>query len=137
MFRYEVTKFSDATAAAYMARKISSNYGFSKSAQIEIAISVSELATNIVKYAGRGELEFGFEDGAFHVYSRNKGAGLENIELAFTDHCTDSMKLTNDDIFYHNGRGVGLSAVRRLMDDCLVSQSSETGLLIKASKKLS
>ena len=136
MFKYEISRFSDAVAASYMAKIISSKHGFSESAQTEIAISVSELTTNLVKYAGRGEVEFGFDGREFHIYARNSGLGLKDIELAFTDYCTDSMRLSGEKIPGHKGRGVGLSAVRRLMDECQVNQNIEDGLTIKASKKL-
>ena len=75
-----------------------------------IATAVSELANNIVKYAGRGEILIDRIDTAsqtgIEVAARDRGPGIEDIQQAMADHYSSG-----------NTLGLGLPGVKRMMDE--------------------
>ncbi len=92
------------------ARNAATAIGFDEVKCQMIATAVSELANNIIKYAGHGEIlldrvtagsRFGIE-----VIAWDSGPGIENIEKAMEDHYSSGKTL-----------GLGLPGVKRLMDD--------------------
>lgn len=133
--RYSVEAMSDSMYLQMVAKRLAMQIGFSRKDQIKIAISVSELATNIVKYGGGGEIIFKLMGGnTLQVTARDNGPGITNIELAFQDHCSDLKSLLDDDFTDHDGLGTGLPAVRRLMDECRVESTGPEGTTIVARK---
>ena len=119
-----------------VAKRLAQQVGFSREDQMRIAISVSELATNVVKYGGGGEIIFKMIDGnTIQVIAKDNGPGIMNTELAFQDHHSDSKCLLDDDFRNHKGRGTGLPAVKRLMDECTVETTSSEGTTIVATKR--
>jgi serine/threonine-protein kinase RsbT len=92
------------------ARKAAMAIGFGESICQMIATAVSELANNIVKYAGRGEILMnrimaGSRVG-MEVIARDRGPGIEDIQIAMADHYS-----TGDTL------GLGLPGVKRMMDE--------------------
>ena len=92
------------------ARKAAVAIGFDENFCQMIATAVSELANNIVKYAGRGEIlmdrviaesRVGME-----VIARDRGPGIEDIQKAMADHFSSGGTL-----------GLGLPGVKRMMDE--------------------
>lgn len=83
---------------------------FTPVARASVLTAVSELASNILKYAGRGILhirtvrEHARE--GIEVVAEDHGPGIPDIQLAMRDHFSESGTL-----------GLGLSGARRLMDD--------------------
>ena len=75
-----------------------------------LVTAVSEIASNIVVHARRGELVVGLvRAGArrgINVVARDDGPGIPDIERAMQDGYTTA-----------NGLGLGLSSARRLVDD--------------------
>ena len=140
MIIVKISNFVDATSVRLNAMKLAKSSGFSKSQQAKIGISVSELATNIVKYAGSGEIKIEIisenNEICLVVCAEDNGPGINNIENAFKDNWSDSKYLLDDDYLNHEGMGVGLPAVKRLMDNVEVV-SNNRGTLIKAVKYLS
>ena len=92
------------------ARKAAKAIGFDENICQMIATAVSELANNIIKYAGRGEIRLGrFTAGrrvGMEVTARDKGPGIEDIERAMADHYSSGGTL-----------GLGLPGVKRMMDE--------------------
>ncbi|ASA55366.1 anti-sigma regulatory factor [Vibrio gazogenes] len=86
---------------------------FSPTATSEIATIVSELATNIVKYAGNGRIELTeilreFEqktERGIRVVARDFGPGIPHIEQAMAEHFSTGGSL-----------GMGLPGVQRMVD---------------------
>jgi len=99
------------TALSVMeARKAAKAIGFDENICQMIATAVSELANNIVKYAGRGEIimdriNTGSRTG-MEVIARDRGPGIEDIQKAMEDHYSSSGTL-----------GLGLPGVKRMMDE--------------------
>ena len=92
------------------ARKAAMAIGFDEIICQMIATAVSELANNIVKYAGRGEILIdrivARSQAGMQVIARDSGPGIEDIQKAMADHYS-----TGDTL------GLGLPGVKRIMDD--------------------
>ena len=92
------------------ARKTAIAIGFDEIICQMIATAVSELANNIIKYAGHGEIlmdriNAGSRVG-MEVMARDRGPGIENIQKAMEDHYSSG-----------NTLGLGLPGVKRMMDE--------------------
>lgn len=89
---------------------------------------VSELATNLIKYAkeGRMELRVYREADAWMLktVSQDQGPGIENLSLALKDNFSTA-----------NSYGVGLPSVKRLSDEFSI-KSESSGTRIETTKKL-
>jgi serine/threonine-protein kinase RsbT len=101
---------SDIVAARQLGREIAGAVGFAKTEQTLIATAISELARNIVSYAGSGEfvlspIESGGRAGIL-VIARDQGPGIQDPELALRDGYSTAQSL-----------GLGLPGARRLMDE--------------------
>ena len=89
-------------------------------------LAVSELATNLVRYAQGGELGITAmtedERRGIAIFSRDSGPGIGDVALALRDGFSTG-----------GGLGSGLPAVRRLMDEFTLSTSPQ-GTCIEARK---
>lgn len=90
---------------------------------------VSELAYNIVKYAGKGVLTIqriskGQNKGV-EIKASDNGPGIEDVDEAMTDH-----KSSGDTL------GLGLPSVKRMMDEFEISSNPEDGTTILTRKWL-
>jgi serine/threonine-protein kinase RsbT len=105
-----VSSEADIVLARQKGRALAVTLGFSTSTATLIATAISELARNIVLYAGQGEviikrLERGERTGV-SVVARDEGPGIPDV-----DHVMQAGYSTS------GGLGLGLPGVRRLMDD--------------------
>lgn len=101
--------------------------GFEEAPGRMIATAVSELVRNILKYAGQGEIRLrqvkkpggrGIE-----IEAIDRGPGIEDCEMAMQDHYSTSGTL-----------GLGLPAVRRMMDDFSLESTPGEGTRVTARK---
>ncbi len=119
---------SDAYQIRRDARGMAISIGFGSTESEEIALAVSELATNLLRYARHGvialaELEIDCRRGMV-VQSCDAGPGIADVAEAMVEgFSTDG------------GLGGGLPGVRRLMDEFHMD-SSATGTTIIAHKWL-
>lgn len=102
--------------------------GFSGSDLTMISTAISELARNIVKYAGgKGEVVLSLirEGGraGIMVVARDSGPGIPDIDLAMRDGYTTG-----------SGMGLGLPGARRLMDDFAISSQVAEGTTVVMKK---
>jgi serine/threonine-protein kinase RsbT len=100
----------DILTARQRGRELAEQRGFSSSDLTLIATAISEVARNIVEYAGAGEilvsvLENGDREGILVVAS-DQGPGIADISQAMQDGFSTSRSL-----------GLGLPGARRLMDE--------------------
>jgi serine/threonine-protein kinase RsbT len=116
-------KIADDSGIAFAlqeARKRSQEVGFEQIQASMIATIVSELATNILKYAGRGQLYIDAvkEDGkrGLRISALDRGPGIENLEESLRDHFSSSGTL-----------GLGLPGVRRMVDEFNISSAKGKG----------
>ena len=88
--------------------------------------SVSELARNILKYAGRGEIRLRRVGHAhrpgIEVVANDRGPGIECIERALEDHYSSSGTL-----------GLGLSGVKRMMNEFAIESTPGEGTRVRAT----
>ena len=110
------------------ARRLAEQIGFDAVGAEEIAIVVSELGSNLVRYARRGRLRIGRVDGepgaGLEVVSEDDGPGIADVRQAVVDGFSTG-----------GGLGGGLGAVHRLADEVAI-ESSERGTRIVARKWL-
>jgi serine/threonine-protein kinase RsbT len=100
----------DVVFARQEARRMVSGLRFSSSELTLIATAISEVARNIVTYAGTGEIilrivEKGQRRG-LQVIARDRGPGIADIARAMEDGYSTS-----------RGLGLGLPGSKRLMDE--------------------
>jgi serine/threonine-protein kinase RsbT len=91
-------------------RELAMTIGISGSDLTLLATAISEIARNIVQYAGQGEIEFSsVERGGRRgllIIARDSGPGIIDIGRAMQDGFSTS-----------RGMGLGLPGAKRLMDD--------------------
>ena len=109
-------------------RSLATYAGFDRHDVEAILLAVSELATNLVRYAPGGELVVSIvseENGlGFLIQISDPGPGIADVELALRDGYSTS-----------GGLGSGLPGVRCLMDDFTIV-TSPSGTSIEAHKWL-
>ena len=128
---FAVDEWSDVAITRHQARRLAREHGVEPRRAGEVAIVVSELASNIVKYGVRGEI-------ALHVAAVAGGGGLEltvvardvgppihDVAIAMLDGHDDRGPIDPALMAQRGGLGTGLGAVARLADGLEVRQ--ETG----------
>lgn len=125
--RVWVRSESTATRAVLAGSRLAQEIGFSPAERQGISTAVSELARNIIKYAGAGEItleRIGTEGQAgIQITARDRGPGIPDIEAAMRDHFSSSGTL-----------GLGLPGVRRLMDDFEIDSKPGMGTRVVIRK---
>lgn len=121
--RVAVHSDADVVIARQRGREIASLLGFSASDLALIATAISELARNIVLYAGSGEIEIGRleqkDRRGIIIVARDQGPGIANIAQAMRDGFSTS-----------GGLGLGLPGVKRLMDEFEISSRPGRGTTV-------
>ncbi|MEA2604445.1 MAG: serine/threonine-protein kinase RsbT [Acidobacteriota bacterium] len=102
--------------AGRMAREL----GLDARRSMELAIVVSELASNIVKHGIRGEIVLTFDpdspQGEITVEANDVGPPIRDLQLAMIDGNDDQGPIDPALILRRGGLGTGLGAVARLAD---------------------
>jgi serine/threonine-protein kinase RsbT len=101
---------ADIVTASQQGRTLAAQLGFSSSDRGAITIAILEVTSNIIKYAGRGEIVLSAvqQNGrrGLVVVARDEGPGIPDIERALQDGYSTG-----------EGLGIGLPGARRLMDE--------------------
>jgi serine/threonine-protein kinase RsbT len=117
----------DIVAARMEGREMAAGVGFNSSDLTVIATAISELARNIVEYAGNGEIVLSVVQDrskrGIRVVARDDGPGIADIELALQDGYSTG-----------GGLGLGLPGTRRLMDDFRIDSKSGESTTVTATK---
>jgi serine/threonine-protein kinase RsbT len=115
-----VRERSDADCAALAARTFACEAGLGVRAQWEVGIAASELATNMIKFAGGGEIRLHLEPApraAVVVEAVDRGAGIADLDAALADGFSEGASRSPDRPRREGqGLGVGLGSVHRMMD---------------------
>ena len=118
---FSITESVDNAMAISAARRLCADIGFAESDQFLVSTVVSELATNILHYAGQGEVRIktlhccgrqGVE-----VLAVDHGPGIDDIEKALTDNYSTGGTL-----------GLGLPSVKRIMDEFTIESVPGCGV---------
>lgn len=135
----EITRDLDVITAQIKTRRFAGAVGFPKHAQWELAIAVSEAATNILKYGVRGSIYLAFyiDNPPFLEFvARDEGAGFESVGFALQDRVSDGVDLRVAPRPGHRGLGLGLGAITRLMDDVEIASAPTGGAIVRARKRM-
>ena len=109
-------------------RELAREVGISGSDLTLLATAISEIARNIVQYAGHGEIELsGVEEDSgrrgLMIIARDSGPGIVDIGRAMRDGFSTS-----------RGMGMGLPGARRLMDDFHIVSEAGKGTIVSMIK---
>lgn len=120
-------------------KSFASELGFPRRACHELAIVVSELSSNILKYGrcGRVELEklHDTRGNGLAVHAYDFGPPFRDFDCAVEDFCDDAGPIDPDERVTRTGTGTGLGAVARLTHRLLV-ESQVTGKRVTAIRYL-
>jgi serine/threonine-protein kinase RsbT len=101
--------------------------GLGPADRARVMTAASELARNIVKYAGRGSLTVrSLKDGrrsGLEIVAEDRGPGIADVEAALTDHFSTGGTL-----------GLGLPGVRRMMDEFEMRTAPGAGTRVAVRK---
>lgn len=125
--RLPIRSDDDIVAARAEGRRLASWLDFSATDLTVIATAISEVARNILEYAGSGEIELRLiNDGVLQgikVAALDQGPGIEDLDLALRDGYSS-----------RDGLGLGLPGTRRLMDDFEVQSEAGKGTTVRIAK---
>ena len=119
---------ADVVTARTRAKDLAAALGFSRTDQTVIAAAVSEIARNIVAYAGTGEVHLRGERAdagrwRLVVVAEDDGPGIADLEQALADGYSSAGSL-----------GVGLPGARRLMDAFEIESEVGRGTTVTMTK---
>ena len=118
---------ADVVVARKRGREVAAEVGFSATELTMIATAISEVARNIVMFAGHGEVVVSLvgEDGrqGVMVVARDAGPGIADLERALRDGYSG-----------YGGMGLGLPGSRRLMDEFEISSQVDKGTTVTMTK---
>ncbi len=119
----------DIVAARQKGRELAARMGFSGTDQTLLATAISEVARNIVSYAGRGTVVLSSveEQGrrGLMIIAEDHGPGIADVGLAMRDGYSTGGSL-----------GAGLPGAKRLVDDFELSSTVGTGTTVTLKKWL-
>jgi RNA polymerase sigma factor (sigma-70 family) len=124
--RIAIRTDADIVAARQAARQLAARLGFSRTDLTILATAVSEVARNIVRFAGAGEIVVVLVDGHRHgvqIVARDAGPGILDVDQALTDGFST-----------YDGLGLGLPGARRLMDEFAVASEPGRGTTVTMTK---
>jgi len=126
-FQLSVNDESDIVTCRHKIRTIATEIGFSNSGQSLVETVVSELAHNIITYAGKGQIilkhvEKDGKDGII-VIAKDEGPGIADIGLALKDGHSSG-----------HGLGLGLPGIRDMMDEFQITSEVGKGTIVTAAK---
>jgi anti-sigma regulatory factor (Ser/Thr protein kinase) len=130
-----ITSLADAAVARAVVVRFADELGMSKRAASEAAIAASELVTNMVKYAGAGELVLGEEQGCLLITALDRGPGPPSEAELFVDGVSrGGPKAPTQSIA--GGRGTGGGALRRFCDRVELEPRPGGGAIVRCHKRV-
>ena len=122
-----ITREVDRHIAVVVAGRLAAAAGFDRILQNRVSTAVSELVTNICRYAKKGTIHIKVIKGAkktgIEIIARDDGPGIEDVEKAMQDGFSTAKSL-----------GIGLPGVRRIMDEFEIETAPGKGTRIVARK---
>lgn len=118
---------ADIVTAREMGRGLAAQLNFSSTDQALLATAISELARNIILYAGSGEIVLDFiQEGSrrgISVTARDEGPGISDTGRAMQDGYSTGKSL-----------GLGLPGAKRLVDEFEISSEVGKGTTVTMKK---
>jgi len=122
-----VASVSDIVTARQQGRELAERVGLAKGEATLVATAISELARNIVQYAGHGDISLRIATNRTHagivVVARDRGPGIVDPDLALRPGFSTS-----------GGLGLGLPGVRRIMDEFRIESNPRDGTTVTVTK---
>lgn len=124
VYRILIEREDDVYIASSLGKRVSEECGLNKIDQTKLVVSIMELTRNIVLYAGKGELFIKpFPPHKIEIIAIDQGPGIPNLD-----------KVLNQSIISKTGLGLGLSGVKRLMDEFEITSTVNMGTKVRAVK---
>lgn len=121
-----VTREGDVVTARNTGKDLCRDIGFPEVAYVKVATAISELARNILKYAGKGQIALrrlpGEREG-IEIVASDQGPGIADVELVLSPKYRSK-----------SGMGVGLRGTQRLMDHFDVKSQPGAGTTVTIRK---
>lgn len=127
-FKARIIRQPDIYLAMMETEKIALQIGFDQVISMKIKTAVSELATNIIKYAGKGRVEISSVKDSkkgIKIVVTDNGPGIKDINKALQNNYSSGGTL-----------GLGLPGVKRLMDLFEIESEHNKGTTITIVKWL-
>jgi len=124
--RIKIESAGDAVMATVVARDFAQRAGLPAATGAACATAVSELATNIVKYAGRGWVTFRLLEGdraGVEAIVEDRGPGIADVAEAMREHVSTGGSL-----------GLGLPGTKRLVDSFEIRSQKGAGTWVRIVK---
>lgn len=122
-----ITRDTDIVLACQKGRALAAQLGLSDNNQVVVVIAISEIAQNIVHYAGQGTMIFQpiaqDKKTGIEIIAQDQGPGIADIDLVLQDGYSTG-----------GGLGLGLPGARRLMDEFEISSEVGRGTTITMKK---
>jgi len=122
-----VASVNDIVTARLKGRALAERLGFTAGEATLVATAISELARNIVQYAGKGDIVLRSADNGGRrgivVVARDHGPGIGDVKMAVQSGYSTS-----------GGLGLGLPGVRRIVDDFQVVSERHLGTTVTVTK---
>ena len=121
MLYFRIDHATSVFAPRRAARDLATSLGFDRRAAIELAIAVSELGSNIVKYGVRGGVTIERiadpqRGVGIQIIASDEGPPFCDFATALQDGCDDRGPLDPVTFLNRHGIGAGLGAVKRFTD---------------------
>jgi serine/threonine-protein kinase RsbT len=127
--RVAIAHEADIVSARQKGRELAAQNGFRATDQTLIATAISEIARNILSYAGTGEVAITWVEQSgrrgLQVIGHDQGPGIARPELAMQDGYSTA-----------NSLGLGLPGAKRLMDEFELSTAVGRGTTVTMRKWL-
>jgi len=141
LHRWNLTRHEDSYWSSGRAKKVALGLGFDSKVAWAVAITISELVSNAIKFAGSGTLSLvalNKPRPGLEIRMADEGPGLTDFEAALKDGFSEGRDLTDPEqhVWPRRGLGSGLGAIKRLMDELEAVHPEEGGLVVIARKFL-
>lgn len=124
-----ITAELDVVASRQRARQIAAMCGFRAQDQVKISTAVSELARNVIDYAGVGKVEFAVADDStpqsLVIRIVDEGPGIDNLDTVLAGEYQSA-----------TGLGLGILGARRLVEQCDITTVKGAGTTVLLKKML-
>ena len=125
--RVPIQRESDIVVARQKGRALAAELGFSLCDQTLIATAISEIARNIITYAGEGGISLSTLNDSQRrgllIIARDEGPGIPNLNEAMQNGYSTSGSL-----------GLGLPGAKRMMDEFEITSEPGKGTTIRMKK---
>jgi anti-sigma regulatory factor (Ser/Thr protein kinase) len=118
---WSITDRSMTAEARRAAVSLASRAGFDEKVSGEIAITVTEVCTNLLKHAGGGTIILKATGGGLDLFALDKGPGMRNVDTCLADGYSTA-----------GSSGTGLGAVRRLASRFEIYSVPQKGTIVYA-----